>query len=183
MGIKMSTGEFLTFGLIDDRRHATGLEILTKHLMFSPEVDLVYGDCFETDKPNETYEKNSSNGKLYEHSLKSFSKENMIKCLPGPMPLWRKTMNEKHGAFNTDIDFADDWEMWLRAVNGGSKFKKINIIIGLYLSGGRSQSDKLNVKQNLEESELFFKYAHLFGNNFHLFKDYFTQLKGLENVQ
>ena len=183
MGIEMSTGEFLTFGLIDDRRHATGLEILTKHLMFSPEVDLVYGDCFETDKPNETYEKNSSNGKLYEHSLKSFSKENMIKCLPGPMPLWRKTMNEKHGAFNTDIDFADDWEMWLRAVNGGSKFKKINIIIGLYLSGGRSQSDKLNVKQNLEESELFFKYAHLFGNNFHLFKDYFTQLKGLENVQ
>ena len=92
-------------------------------------------------------------------------------------------MNEKYGAFNTDIDFADDWEMWLRAVNGGSKFKKINIIIGLYLSGGRSQSDKLNVKQKLEESELFFKYAHLFGNNFHLFKDYFTQLKGLENVQ
>ena len=183
LGIEMSTGEFLTLGLIDDRRRKDGLEMLAKHLMFTPSVDLVYGDCFETAIANETFEKNSSKGKLYEHSIKPFSKENMIKCLPGPMPLWRRSMNEKHGMFDVTFDFADDWELWLRSVDAGSKFKKVNKPVGLYLKGGRSQSDKLNIKQKLEESDLFFKYSHLFGKNYKLFKDYFTQLRRLKDVK
>ena len=88
----------------------------------------------------------------------------------------------KHGLFDTTFDFADDWEMWLRAVSGGSKFKKVDAVVGLYLTGGRSQSEVLNLKQKSEESELFFKYSHLFGGNYDKFKDYFSQFRSTENV-
>ena len=86
-------------------------------------------------------------------------------------------MNKKHGHFDVNIDFADDWEMWLRAVDGGSKFKKVGIPIGVYLSGGRSQTGELNLKQRREESTLFFKYSHIFGKNFELYKEYFSQFR------
>ena len=177
IGIDMSTGEFLTFGLIDDRRKDDCFEILSKHLMFNPQIDLVYGDCYETDAPNSNFEDFMEGSPLYGHSIEKFSKYNMIRCLPGPMPMWRKSMNKKHGHFDVNIDFADDWEMWLRAVDGGSKFKKVGIPIGVYLSGGRSQTGELNLKQRREESTLFFKYSHIFGKNFELYKEYFSQFR------
>jgi len=47
IGIGMSTGDFLTFGLIDDRRSKNYLETMSKHLHFNPDVDLVYGDLVQ----------------------------------------------------------------------------------------------------------------------------------------
>ena len=99
----------------------------------------------------------------------------MIKCLPGPMPMWRKALHEKSGFFDEDdCNYADDWEMWLRAVNTGSKFKKVHKTVGLYLEGGRSQQ-ALNLAQREEEAKIFYKYAHLFGANFQNYKRYFDQ--------
>ena len=178
MGIEMSTGDYLTFGLVDDRRSNDCLEILSKHLFFNPDIDLVYGDCLQTDKENETFYNNTSQGRIYEHSINQFSKSNMIKCLPGPMPLWRKKMNLEAGLFNVEHDFADDWEMWLKAMDNGSKFKKIArkvYPVGLYLSGGRSQGVN-NIKQRKEEKQLFYKYKHIFGDEVvKNFKPYFDQ--------
>ena len=92
------------------------------------------------------------------------------------MPLWRKKIHDRCGFFDSDrCNYADDWEMWLRAVESGSKFKKVNEVVGLYLAGGRSQR---NVpEQRTEESEIFFKYKHIFGSNYQKFKPYFEQFK------
>ena len=63
----------------------------------------------------------------------------MVKCLPGPMPLWTRFIHDKSGFFDDkECDYADDWEMWLRAVARGSKFKKVDKTVGLYYTGGRS---------------------------------------------
>jgi glycosyltransferase involved in cell wall biosynthesis len=179
MAVKKASGEYLTFGFIDDRRKSNCLAILLNEIENNDNIDLVYGDVLQTDKINETFDKNSSNGELFEHSRYNFSKENMVKCVPGPMPLWRKTMHEKVGFFDQEgCNFADDWEMWLRAVDDGAVFKKINEIVGLYFSGGRSRQSN-NKEQLREEANLFFKYAHLFGTNFTKFRPYFSQiLKG-----
>jgi len=64
--------------------------------------------------------------------------------------------------------------MWLRAVDHGYKFMKVNQKIGLYLEGGRSQQ-KDNIKQRKEEAKIFYKYRNLFGVNFQKFKPYFDQ--------
>ena len=179
MAIKKASGEYLTFGFIDDRRKFNCLEILLNEIENHDNIDLVYGDVLQTDEINETFDHNSSDGTLFEHSRYNFSKENMVKCVPGPMPLWRKAIHEKSGFFDQEgCNFADDWEMWLRAVNNGSIFKKINEKVGLYYSGGRSRQDN-NTEQLREEANVFFKYAHLFGTNFAKFRPYFSQiLKG-----
>jgi len=175
MAIKMSKGRFLTFGNIDDRRRDDCLEILYNDIVNNDEIDLVYGDSLQTDSVNETFKKNSANNKLAEHSVLAFSRENMIKCLPGPMPLWRKSIHDRCGLFDDEnCNYADDWEMWLRAVNAGSKFKKVDDIVGLYYSGGRSQQEQ-NIEQRKEEARIFYQYSNIFGQNFVRFKPYFDQ--------
>ena len=177
IAIKNSTGKFLNVACLDDRKSKDSLEILLKELESNPAVDLVYGQVYQTSKPNETFEKNSSNNILFDHSILEFSRENMVKCLPGPMPLWRKTLHEKNGFFIDDEASGaagNDWEMWLRAVENGSIFKRVNRPIGLYMTGGRSQQED-NLSQRQQEAKIFFKYSHIFGYNYHNFKTYFSQ--------
>jgi len=175
IGIRKSSGKYLTFGFIDDRRKKDCLEILFKNIEKDDTIDLVYGDCLQTSSPNEVFENSTSDGTLFEHSRYDFSPENMIKCLPGPMPMWKKSMHDRCGFFDEEgCNFADDWEMWLRAVHNGSKFKKVNDTLGLYLIGGRSQQEH-NLEQRKEEAKIFHKYSHIFGRNFDKFKPYFDQ--------
>jgi GT2 family glycosyltransferase len=98
----------------------------------------------------------------------------MVKCLPGPMPLWKKSMHDKCGFFDEDnCNYADDWEMWLRAVDNGCTFMRSDDIVGTYTEGGRSQQN--DIEQRKEEAHIFFKYAHLFPTNFAKFQPYFSQ--------
>ena len=174
MAIKMSNSEYLTLGNIDDRRRKDCLEVLLANIK-SSNVGLVYGDVYQTAETNETYENNSSPHRLLEHSRFSFSKENMVKCLPGPIPLWKRIIHERCGFFDSENhNYADDWDMWLRAVDAGFVFKKVDEIVGLYYVGGRSQQQS-NIKQRKEEAKIFFKYGHIFGNRFNEFRGYFQQ--------
>ena len=136
-------------------------------------VDLVYGDVAISKVKNESYEENNKKT-LFEHSSYEFSRQNMIKCLPGPMPMWKKTMHDKCGFFDdVNHDYADDWDMWLRAVQNGCVFKKLNKTVGLYLSGGRSQQGQ--AQQRKEEARLFFEHKNLFGVYYDKYKPYFQQ--------
>jgi len=175
-------GEYIACVLVDDRMAPDHLETLAKHLKLDSTVDLVYGDCLQTTKPNETVLENSSKGKLYEHSRNDFSPENMIKCLPGPMPMYRKSMHDKHGMWNPKLKHAGDWELFLRCVRGGSKFKKVHKVVGLYyynpkgLSSNNSDMELVK-RRHKEEKEVFFEYKDVIGEkNFNTFKDYFDNL-------
>ena len=177
LGIKKSSGEYLALWNVDDTRAYNSLEVMAKTLSVDPLVDLVYADSYQTNVKNETFANNSSHDKLYEHSTNTFSKENMIKCLPGPLPMWRKTMNESNGMFNTELKFAGDWEMWLRCVQNGSTFKKIPEVLGLYYYNpyGLSTMKKNTSEKLKEESSIFNKYKNIFGiKNYNMFKEYFN---------
>ena len=178
MALKMAKGEFFLQTCIDDVHSPEFIEILAKHLVFSEDVDLVYADCLQTMKPLETFENNSSNGSLYEHSVNSFSRENMIKCLPGPMPMWRTSVHERCGYFNEEMAHAGDWEMFLRMVESGSKFKKVDKPLGLYYynSDGLSTSSEYTETRGKEEASVFFKYKNVFGDrNYKMYENYFKQ--------
>tara|TARA_R110002074_G_scaffold361001_2_gene533979 strand:+ start:3184 stop:4836 length:1653 start_codon:yes stop_codon:yes gene_type:complete len=178
IGIKMSSGKYLTLANIDDTRHYDAYEILAKNLLIDPAIHLVYADCLQTNQEKETFYDNSSNGLLYEHSKNSFSSENMIKCLPGPMPMWEKSIHENAGYFDETLKYAGDWEMWLRCVDKGLKFKKISNIMGLYLFNeeGLSTSTKNRDERFLEEQLIFNKYKHVFGKKiYNRFKGYFNE--------
>jgi len=172
LAIQRSRSEFITFAFLDDVKAENCVEKLYNSIVEDLEVDLVYGDVYQTSVPNETFNE-SFDYELFDHSQFKFSKENMVKCLPGPMPLWRKFMHERNGFLDTTISVPCDWDMWLRAVASGSRFKKINDIVGLYLVGGRSQQNKIKVCE--EEAEIFFKYSHVFGSNYNKYEPYFKQ--------
>ena len=178
MALRMAKGDFFLQACIDDAHSPEFVEVLAKHLMFSEDVDLVYADCLQTPKPLETFENNSSNGNLYEHSRNHFSCENMIKCLPGPMPMWRTAVHEKCGYFDEKMAHAGDWEMFLRMVESGSKFKKVDKPLGLYYynSDGLSTSNEYVAKRGKEEAAVFFKYKEVFGErNYKMYENYFKQ--------
>ena len=178
MAIEMATGEFFAQACVDDRHSEVYLETLAKHLHFDKEVDLVYSDCYQTHHPNETYDSNTAEGSLYEHSRNKFSRENMIKCLPGPMPMWRIKVHKEVGLFDNNLSYAGDWELFLRMVDHGCVFKKIDIPMGLYYynSQGLSTSTSNSKPRLKEEASVFFKYSHVFGeNNFKRYKPYFEQ--------
>ena len=180
MAIQMASGEYIAQACVDDRRSVDYLEALAKTLYFNPEVDLVYGDCYQTPIANETYIHNSSKGNLYEHSLQSFSRENMIKCLPGPMPMWRKSMHQKCGYFDEELAHAGDWDFFLRAVDNGCLFKKVMKPLGLYYynSEGLSTSEEYFKTRTKEECKIFKKYRKIFGEKcYNKYLNYFNQFE------
>lgn len=180
IAMTLCNSKYITWAMIDDRKSPDFLEILYNGLKYNPQIDLVYGNCLVTSVKNEKLSDTKSTT-FSEHSLRQFSRENMIKCLPGPMPMWTTRMIDKVGFFNdVDCDFCDDWELWLRSVDQGCVFKKINKTVGLYLEGGRSQMDN-NLDQRKEEARLFFKYKHIFGRNYQIYYSYFKQFSELDN--
>ena len=127
--IENSTGEFLTNANLDDRRSYENIETLMNVLRSEPEIDLVYAPFIVTNTDNETFYTSASR-KIYE--THEFSPVMMIKCLPGCMPLWRRSLHDKNGLFDSSYTSAGDWEFWLRCVKNGSVFKRVNAIMGLY---------------------------------------------------
>ena len=180
LAFKFANGKYICWSHLDDRKSLDNIEVLYNELKNNHHVDLVYGDCLVTKNKNERFQDCQSDT-LLEHSLKQFSKENMIKCLPGAMPMFTARMIDKVGFLDTkNQNFSDDWEFYLRAVDAGLIFKKVNKVVGSYLVGGRSQMEN-NLEQRQEEARLFYKYMHLFGKNFQIYEPYFKQFIRIKN--
>ena len=162
MGAEMSTGEFLTNANLDDRKAPHSIERHAKELFVAEDVDLVYADMLITDKPNETWENNSSNGRKYNFPEYSYDNLKMVN-MPHAAPMWRKSLHKSHGFFNSKYKSAGDWELWLRAASKGSKFMKIKAPLGLYYfnpKGISTDPDNFSWKQK-EEAEIYERYCNL----------------------
>jgi len=137
--IKMSSGEYITNANLDDRKSENSLEVLAKSLYSNDSVDLVYSDMLVTDKPNETFEQNSSNGRVYNTPQFSFDRMKMMN-LPHAAPMWRRSLHDNYGYFDEEFRSAGDWEMWLRAASQGSRFLKVPQKLNLYYFSPRGIS-------------------------------------------
>ncbi len=160
MGVEMSSGEYLTNANLDDRKAPWSLEAHAKELYKNSDIDLVYADMLITDKPNETWEQNSSNERRYNFPEFSFDNLKMIN-MPHSSPMWRKSLHKEAGLFDQKYKSAGDWEMWLRAASKGSTYKKINSNpLGLYYfnpTGISTNPENFSWKRK-EEEEVYEKY-------------------------
>mgnify|MGYP003121220334 CR=1 FL=1 len=157
--VGMASGEYLSNANLDDRKAPNSLERHARELYTNDDVDLVYADMIITDKPNETFEMNSSGGRKY--NFPDFSLDNLrMTNMPHASPMWRKNYHDKYGLFDHEFRSAGDWEMWLRGASQGSKFKKINTILGLYYynpTGISTNPENFSWKKE-EEMKVFKKY-------------------------
>ena len=165
IGIMLARGDFITNANLDDRRNHECLEIQARALEENPEIDLVYGDYLVTYQPNQTFVQNTYR---YCVSAGDFDPRKMFKCLPGPMPMWRKSMHEKYGFFDELFLYCGDFDMWNRAVSMGAQFKRIDFIAGLFYqnpNGLSTNQDPEKVQKRNYENEIIVKrYAHVWVN-------------------
>lgn len=169
-GIRLADTEFVCNSNTDDLRFTNSTEEMVHSLQNSESV-LVYGDSRVMTEYGIVSHQRS------EHSLKDYSKENMIKCLPGAIPVWKRSVHLKYGYFDDKYSSAADWEFWLRIVNGGESFLKLKKDVGAYYfnPNGISTNKKHAKTRFTEEKEIFFKYEKVFGDNYKAYKGYFSQ--------
>jgi len=166
LGLELSSGDYLTNANLDDRRSPLFMETLAKQLYGNDEVDLIYADNYLTLAPNETFENNSSSNEVY--PSEEFSIEGMLRGnSPHCMPMWKKTLHESNGEFDSKYRSAGDWEFWLRCAFNGAQFKKYSQPLGLYYFNpeGVSTNAENDTWKHEEEREVFKKYQKLYIEN------------------
>ena len=178
IALQKSKGKYITNANLDDRRANNQIEELVKALEYNPDKSLAYTECYVTQKDGEDFYNNTSGNSVYPSS--EFSPESMIKCLPGCMPVWKREMHEHHGVFNEKFKMAGDWEMWLRAVQGGCTFMRVDEPLGLYYynpTGLSTDQDEAKSKERYEEEKaIFWKYTDVFGQSKTAqYKEYFSR--------
>jgi len=160
IAIAMSKGTYITNANLDDRLAPNCYAVHAQELDAHPEIMLVYSDRYCTLVPNETFEKHSG----YKFAAcPPWSKEIMNRCWPSSSPMWRKTMHEMYGYFDVDYKHSGDWEMWLRAIEGGALFKKIDGYYALYYynNQGLSTGEIYKIQKNKEDRQIKERYGYM----------------------
>jgi len=129
-GIEAARGAYLCNANTDDRHRQDALEVQSKCLDSSPEIDLVYGDCYVSTIPNETYDENDKSN-LYRYP-EFFAPAALLHYQLGPQPMWRKSVHLKVGLFDGSYKAAGDYDFNIRFA-AQCKAHHIAEPLGLYL--------------------------------------------------
>lgn len=154
IGLRLARSEYVTNANTDDRLIFNCYQLHAACLDANPEIDLVYSDFYTTSLANDTLDHVQN---LKHSSRPEFSLKALGECIPGINPMWRLSMHHKHGFFNEDFFSAGDWEMWCRAAEGGSLFKKVNAITGLYYHNPQGLSSSHFYRDSIQKERRLIK--------------------------
>ena len=140
-GIELSSSDLLTNWNTDDRRSVSSLSSQVSFLEKNLDVDVCYGPTLVTKIPNETFEFCGSNlvYQSLDGSLENLMRNNSPHCLP----VWRKSVHNRFGIFDTSYFSAADYDMWFRVLTGGGKIAPIEETVGLYYENPNGISTNL----------------------------------------
>jgi len=138
LGVDLSTSDYLSNWNIDDRRSVNSLKIQSEFLDENSDIDVCYGYLKLGSKPNEKFESCSSTRAW--QALEGTKENLLIHNSPHALPMWRKSIHDKFGKFNTSYFSAADYDMWFRVLKGGGKLGKIDDVIGVYYENPNSIS-------------------------------------------
>lgn len=165
LGVENAKGLFLTNANLDDLRSSDCLEKQALALIENEDCDLVYQDVYYTFTPNLPFELIAKCG--IKSNLPIATRANMLQFnSPHNAPMWRKSLHDRIGLFNTSYRSAGDYEMWLRALLYGSKFFKIQEALAVYYNNPFGLSTRSETKGVREAQDIQRVYIRMFGNNF-----------------
>lgn len=128
-GIKASSGKYITNANSDDRHRKDAFEIMSGILESNGDIDLVYPNYRITHQENETFENSMATEFLDRPDYDRY--ELLFRCIPGPFPMWKKSVHNSCGYFDESLEVAGDHEFWLR-ISESCTFHHINEYLGLY---------------------------------------------------
>lgn len=147
--IRMARGEYLTNANTDDRHARHALERLARALDEHPGAGVAYASTAITETENGTL--GAAPVKGYFRARKFDRRRLFFDCLPGPQPMWRRSLHERFGFFDETFRSGGDHEFWLR-ISAEVKFIHLPEVLGLFLDSPQSISHHAEV--NHREAEL-----------------------------
>jgi hypothetical protein len=145
LGARLATGRYLSNANIDDRRAPGQLKYLEAVLTEYPQVDVASTALRVSRQKNLAWEHAGdcpvmldggrdrvySSAELFQYSTDGLVARNLPHC----MPLWRRTLYARIGAFDeARYGPSADWALWLRAGRSGALFHFSTQPMGLYLN-------------------------------------------------
>lgn len=128
LAIQHAKGDYITIAIPEESHNPLIFEQYAHTLDTDSTIDLVYANICIRYEPNTPYDTN--NNTWYRVNKAEFSPSMLHYNLPGNQCMWRKSMHEKYGYFDTSYPYFGTLEFWNRAVSKGSLFKKVADISG-----------------------------------------------------
>ena len=151
--IKNSDSRFLTSANIDDLHRQDALRKKMEALDENDDVDVAYSDVFYSFLPNVPFEAFSNPG--IKTNLPVANRQNLLQMnSPHNAPIWRRSLHDELGLFNTRYRSAGDYEFWLRVAFAGNRFFKIADAVTGYLHNVNGMSTKFDSPGVLEGREI-----------------------------
>ncbi|HTM06451.1 MAG TPA: glycosyltransferase [Patescibacteria group bacterium] len=131
LGVLLAQAPYLTNANLDDLRYVDCLERQANYLDTHEDISLVYADFKYSDDPKNDIDHCAILAHVNHAPVTNF-KRSLHMCIPGPQPMWRKSIHTKVGLFNQDFLYSGDWEFWNRMVKAGLLFGQMEGYSGIY---------------------------------------------------
>lgn len=153
-GVAAASGKYLTNANTDDRHRRDALEILSNQLESTPGIDLVYGDCYVSSRPNETFDENDKARRFAYPAY--FAPAALLHYQFGPQPMWRRSLHDRIGMFDGSFRAAGDYDFNLRFA-AHCRARHVPDALGLYLEhpGAITFRDETMQRENNRIADLY----------------------------
>lgn len=118
-GLTIASGDILAYLNSDDLYFPWTVEKVADHFLRNMNTDFVYGDTLVLDKKTGNIHPN-----VYPHFSKLWLRSGAI--IPQPTVFLRKKCFSMIGGFQKEVDLIADCEYWLRGIEEGFTFRKID---------------------------------------------------------
>lgn len=142
LAISEARGIYLTNANVDDLRRSDSIGLQAATLDSLADVDIVYQDFFYTMDPHLSYEQVAQFGLKSELPSEVNAEVLMSYNPPHHAPMWRKSLHDELGVFDTHYQSAGDYEFWLRCLAAGKTFFKIDDPHAVYYQNPKGVSTR-----------------------------------------
>lgn len=164
IGIIASTAPYLTNANLDDLRYNDCLEKQARFLDDNPDIALVYANFKYSDDAVSAIEHCNIISEVQHVPITNF-KQALVQCIPGPQPMWRKSVHAIAGFFDERFLYSGDWEFWNRMVQAGLIFGQMEGYSGVYYFNpnglSTNQVPKKVAQRNFENQYIVARYGSM----------------------
>lgn len=158
IGMQLANGKYINFLDDDDLFFADHVETLVQALVKHPEYKLAYTTSFESKieiKSREPKYEYTEESRVLVHN-RPFSRVRLISMnlFPIQAVMFEKTIFEKYGGFDEELDNLEDWEMWQR-FSTENAYLYVPKTTSLYRVPAKAE----NYKERQEELDSYYKKA------------------------